>query len=164
MHLTRFWLVEKQSATVRTHTCALSWTSPFKERDIVPFAKPSADISAASFMVTENLRKRGLLCAWIIDGLDRKLADVIGYNIVENVTSHYREPSNLLHSMFCASYFFSYISLSLSSTLQLPMFWSKRMKRTCSRRGQLEQRRKKTREMAAKHMKTRKFFGKPLPG
>ena len=30
MHLTRFRLVEKQSATVRTHTCALSWTSPFK--------------------------------------------------------------------------------------------------------------------------------------
>ena len=25
----RFRLVEKQSATVRTHTCALSWTSPF---------------------------------------------------------------------------------------------------------------------------------------
>ena len=31
VHLTRFRLVEKQSATVRTHTCALSWTSPFKE-------------------------------------------------------------------------------------------------------------------------------------
>ena len=30
VHLTRFRLVEKQSATVRTHTCALSWTSPFK--------------------------------------------------------------------------------------------------------------------------------------
>ena len=30
MHLTRFQLVEKQLATVRTHTCALSWTSPFK--------------------------------------------------------------------------------------------------------------------------------------
>ena len=29
MHLTRFRLAEKQSATVRTHTCALSWTSPF---------------------------------------------------------------------------------------------------------------------------------------
>ena len=34
-------------------------------------------------MVTENLRKLGLLCAWIIEGLDRKLADKIGYNIVE---------------------------------------------------------------------------------
>ena len=32
MHLTRFRLVEKQSATVRTHTCALSWTSPFKDK------------------------------------------------------------------------------------------------------------------------------------
>ena len=30
VRLTRFRLVEKQSATVRTHTCALSWTSPFK--------------------------------------------------------------------------------------------------------------------------------------
>ena len=29
MHLGCFRLVEKQSATVRTHTCALSWTSPF---------------------------------------------------------------------------------------------------------------------------------------
>ena len=34
-------------------------------------------------MVTENLRKLGLLCAWIIEGLDRKLADKIGYNIEE---------------------------------------------------------------------------------
>ena len=34
-------------------------------------------------MVTENFRKLGLLCAWIIEGLDRKLADMIGYNIVE---------------------------------------------------------------------------------
>ena len=29
MHLTHFRLVEKQSATVKTHTCALSSTSPF---------------------------------------------------------------------------------------------------------------------------------------
>ena len=73
-------------------------------------------------MVTENLRKLGLLCAWIIEGLDRKLADMIGYNIVEKCDVTLLKPSNLLHSMFCASYFPSFISLSLSSTLQLPMF------------------------------------------
>ena len=35
MHLTRFRLVEKQSATVRTHTCALSWTSPFNSCNLL---------------------------------------------------------------------------------------------------------------------------------
>ena len=30
VHLIRFRLVKKQSATVKAHTCALSWHSPFK--------------------------------------------------------------------------------------------------------------------------------------
>jgi len=30
VHLTRFRLVQRQSATVTAHTCALSWHSPFK--------------------------------------------------------------------------------------------------------------------------------------
>ena len=30
VHLTRFWLAQKHSATVKAHTCALSWHSPFK--------------------------------------------------------------------------------------------------------------------------------------
>ena len=30
MHLTHFRLVQRQSATVTAHTCALSWHSPFK--------------------------------------------------------------------------------------------------------------------------------------
>ena len=49
------------------------------------------------------LRLQGPKKSWIIERLDRKLADVIGSNIVENVMSHYREPFNLLHPMFCAS-------------------------------------------------------------
>ena len=36
------------------------------------------------------------------------------------MTSHYGEPFNLLHlPMFCTSYFSSFISLSLSSTIQI---------------------------------------------
>ena len=55
-------------------------------------------------MVTQNLRKLGLLCAWIIERLDRKLADLIGSNIGEKC-GVILEPSNLLHPMFCASIF-----------------------------------------------------------
>ena len=54
---------------------------------------------------------------WIIERLDRKLADMIGSPIWwKNVTSHYLEPFNLLHPIFCTWYFSSHISLSLSST------------------------------------------------
>ena len=34
--------------------------------------------------------------SWITERLDRKLAEAIGSNIVEKVTSHYREPFNLI--------------------------------------------------------------------
>ena len=59
-----------------------------------------------------------LVDAWIIERLDRKLADVIGSNIVEkcDVTlSRAIQP----HSTFCASYVSSHISLSLSSTINI---------------------------------------------
>ena len=55
---------------------------------------------------------------WIIERLDRKLADAIGSNIVEkcDVTlSRAIQP----HSTFCASYVSSHISLSLSSTIHI---------------------------------------------
>ena len=56
--------------------------------------------------------------SWIIERLDRKLADAIGSNIVEkcDVTlSRAIQP----HSTFCASYVSSHISLSLSSTIHI---------------------------------------------
>ena len=56
--------------------------------------------------------------SWIIERLDRKLADAIVSNIVEkcDVTlSRAIQP----HSTFCASYVSSYISLSLSSTIPI---------------------------------------------
>ena len=31
VHLIRFRLVQKQAATVKAHTCALSWHSPFND-------------------------------------------------------------------------------------------------------------------------------------
>ena len=55
---------------------------------------------------------------WIIERLDRKLADAIVSNIVEkcDVTlSRAIQP----HSTFCASYVSSSISLSLSSTIPI---------------------------------------------
>ena len=55
---------------------------------------------------------------WIIERLDRKLADAIVSNIVEkcDVTlSRAIQP----HSTFCASYVSSHISLSLSSTIHI---------------------------------------------
>ena len=55
---------------------------------------------------------------WIIERLDRKLADAIGSNIVEkcDVTlSRAIQP----HSTFCAFYVSSHISLSLSSTIHI---------------------------------------------
>ena len=55
---------------------------------------------------------------WIIERLDRKLADAISSNIVEkcDVTlSRAIQP----HSTFCASYVSSHISLSLSSTIHI---------------------------------------------
>ena len=56
--------------------------------------------------------------SWITERLDRKLAYVIGSNIVEkcDVTlSRAIQP----HSTFCASYVSSHISLSLSSTINI---------------------------------------------
>ena len=45
--------------------------------------------------------KTHLHTTWIIERLDRKLVDVISYNTWKSVTSHYLEPFNLLHPMFC---------------------------------------------------------------
>ena len=58
------------------------------------------------------------MTAWIIERLDRKLADAIGSNIVEkcDVTlSRAIQP----HSTSCTSYVSSHISLSLSSTIHI---------------------------------------------
>ena len=58
------------------------------------------------------------ITSWIIERLDRKLADAIVSNIVEkcDVTlSRAIQP----HSTFCASYVSSHISLSLSSTIHI---------------------------------------------
>ena len=44
---------------------------------------------------------------------------------------HYREPFNLLHPMFCASYFSSHISLSLPSTIQIAhVSWRRQLEGT----------------------------------
>ena len=70
-----------------------------------------ASLSLACFR-----RRSGL--AWIIERLDRKLADAIVSSIVEkcDVTlSRAIQP----HSTFCASYVSSSISLSLSSTIPI---------------------------------------------
>ena len=70
-------------------------------------------------VVTPIKQRKKWIRSWIIERLDRKLADAIGSNTVENVTSHYREPFNLLHSTFCASYVSLHISLSLFSTIRI---------------------------------------------
>ena len=51
--------------------------------------------------------------SWIIERLDGKMAVVIGSNIVEKCDITLSRAINLLHPMFCASYFSSHISLSL---------------------------------------------------
>ena len=56
--------------------------------------------------------KRSVL-TWIIERLDRKLADAIG-----NVTSHYGEPFNLIRR-FARLYVSLHISLSPSSTIHI---------------------------------------------
>ena len=75
--------------------------------------------------------------AWIIERLDRKLADAIGSNIVEKcdfTLSRAIQP----HSTFCASDVSSHISLSLSSTIHIGHVLKLRMKMTCCWRRQLE--------------------------
>ena len=58
--VTRFRLVEKQSATVRTHACALSWTSPFKKNGrqtgekLLKAEKPFKGWNQESYRTTEK--------------------------------------------------------------------------------------------------------------
>ena len=69
-------------------------------------------------VVTPIKQRKKWIRSWIIERLDRKLADAIGSNIVEkcDVTlSRAIQP----HSTFCASYVSSHISLSLSSTIHI---------------------------------------------
>ena len=60
----------------------------------------------------------GRLRTWIIERLDRKLADAIGSNIVEKCDVTLLRAIQP-HSTFCASYVSSHISLSLSSTIHI---------------------------------------------
>ena len=65
---------------------------------------------------------------WVINGStsdSESLDTVRDWMAPKNVTSHYREPFNLLQPMFCASYFSSHISYLCLRLYRLPTFWSK---------------------------------------
>ena len=90
------------------------WTLPYI-RICINFI---SGFSRELFVDYYSLSRQNSMTPWIIERLDRKLADAIVSNIVEkcDVTlSRAIQP----HSTFCASYVSSHISLSLSSTIHI---------------------------------------------
>ena len=79
-----------------------------------------------------------LVDAWIIERLDRKLADVIGSNIVEkrDVTLS-RAIQPLTSDVLRVLFFLEYFTISVFDYTDCPCFEIK-MKRTCSWGSQLE--------------------------
>ena len=71
VNLTRFRLVKKQSASVRTHTCALSWTSPFNE-EMTSKMQPATGFLQGKPPLTEKNWGQG----WVVLVVKKKMADI----------------------------------------------------------------------------------------